>query len=128
MSTSRKRGHTLIVALLCAALVSLGWASWLGATLPTTSHRWHWVALDAVEAAGLLATSFFVWRRRGTSAAISAAASAPLFTYDVCQDIVGSHQLGAEFAMAIVMAVAVEIPTAGALVWVAMRPRSVAGS
>lgn len=118
-------------ALICAAVVLIGWACWLGASLPVSglpqswsssgaglgSWRLTWVGLDALEVAGLLATGIAL-RRHHWSATVSALLTLPLFVLDAWFDIM-TASTSTGLGQALTMALLVELPTASVLGWVA---------
>lgn len=102
-----------------AGLALLPWLGYLAGTLPP-SEAAAWVALDALEAAALLATGTRLLRADPRHRA-PAAAAAVLLLADACIDLATAAP-GAELATAIAMAVAAELPLAALCGWLAARP------
>ncbi len=102
--TTRRRGHVLTGA----GLVLLPWLGYLAVTLPPFEAAF-WVTLDALEAAALLTagTRLLHGDLRHRS---PAAAAAGLLLADACADLATST--GQELAVALVLAVVVELPLA----------------
>src|ERR1700722_10623595 len=109
------RGLRLVAAGLAAAGTGLlPWMVYLAISLPasTTASHWAaaWVGLDAMEAAGLIATGY--WLARGDARyCLSAVATAALLVTDAWFDVTtappGSGQL-----TSLVMAACCEVPAA----------------
>jgi hypothetical protein len=122
--------HTVAATLLVGAgLLLVPWLCYMSLTLPSTTraHNWSlmWSGMDAVEAVGLTVTGLFMWRRsryRGIPAAFTAA----VLILDAWVDVITSAA-GHATAVAVVMAVVVEIPVAGVCLAAAvssLRPRT----
>ncbi|MFH9420791.1 hypothetical protein [Streptomyces sp. NPDC017529] len=92
-----------------AGLALLPWMGYLAVALPPAGAA-AWVALDAVEAACLLAAGTrLVSGRPGHRAA--AAVAAALLAADACADVATAGP-GSELVVALVMAVGAELPLA----------------
>ncbi|WP_234332567.1 LPXTG cell wall anchor domain-containing protein [Streptomyces sp. NRRL S-87] len=114
--------------LLPAVLVGCGaallpWMVVLATTLPQTAEVSHWatawVGLDALIAAGLLATGAFL-RKGDPRLPAVAAATATLLVTDAWFDIT-TAPAGAGLATAVAMAACAELPLAGACAALALR-------
>ncbi|KJK43644.1 hypothetical protein UK23_32395 [Lentzea aerocolonigenes] len=103
-NAGRWRGHVLTGAGLCL----LPWLGYLAGTLPP-AEAVGWVVLDALEAAALLTAGSRLSRGDGRHRA-PAVAAAVLLLADACIDVATSA--GPELAVAVVLAVAVELPLA----------------
>lgn len=112
--THRRRGRVLTGA----GLVLLPWLGYLAATLPPVEAAF-WVTLDALEAVALLTAGTRLLhgdlRHRAP-----AAAAAVLLLADSCVDVATSA--GQEQAVALVLAVAVELPLAALCAVLAASP------
>ncbi|WP_198535485.1 hypothetical protein [Streptomyces caatingaensis] len=108
----RRRTVGLALAACGAALVP--WLACLATGLPATypAVRWPlaWAGLDALEAAGLLTTGLLT-ARHDPRHRPAAAATAALLVADAWFDTVTAVP-GADFASALAMAVALELPLA----------------
>jgi 6-phosphogluconate dehydrogenase len=100
--------------LMMCGLVLLPWLYVLATSLPATATASHWpvawVGLDALEAAGLIATGVLAAlddRRH----ALTAAATATLLVVDAWFDTT-TAAAGRDLATAVAMAVCVELPLA----------------
>lgn len=102
-----------------AGLALLPWLGYLAGTLPP-SEAAAWVALDALEAAALLATGTRLLRADPRHRA-PAAAAAVLLLADACLDLATAAP-GTELATAIAMAVGAELPLAALCATLAIRP------
>ncbi|MEU9114291.1 hypothetical protein AB0D04_21520 [Streptomyces sp. NPDC048483] len=102
-----------------AGLALLPWLGYLAGTLPPAEAA-AWVALDALEAACLLAAGTRLLRADPHHRA-PAAAAAVLLLADACIDMATAAP-GAELATAIAMAVGAELPLAGLCALLAARP------
>ena len=107
--------HAVVATLLVGAgLLLVPWLFYISVTLPssTRAHNWSvmWTGIDAAEAVGLTVTGLFMWRHsryRGIPAAFTAA----VLILDAWVDVTSSAA-GHATEMAVVMALAVEIPVA----------------
>jgi len=99
-----------------AGLALLPWLGYLAGTLPPAEAA-AWVALDALEAAALLAAGTRLLRG-DTRHRAPAAAAAVLLLADACIDLATAAP-GQELATAIAMAVAAELPLATLCAWLA---------
>ncbi|MFG2285450.1 hypothetical protein ACGFOU_05190 [Streptomyces sp. NPDC048595] len=97
-----------------AGLALLPWLGYLAGTLPPAEAA-AWVALDALEAAALLAAGTRLLRG-GHRHRAPAAAAAVLLLADACIDLATAAP-GPELATAIAMAVAAELPLAALCGW-----------
>src|SRR5436190_237017 len=102
------------------AIALLPWTVWLGSTLPShhVSEHWRvaWVGLDVALIAGLLAVAYHAWRKTIWLEAL-AAATGTLLLCDAWFDVL--LEPGAHFWIAVVEAVAIEIPAAVLCFWIA---------
>lgn len=123
---SRPRGAAISgragTALLVLGLVMVPWIVYLHTDLPAAVHAehwdWAWTGLDAIEALGLI-TSGLLLRRGDTRVSLTAMVVATLLSVDAWFDTMTAAP-GADLAMALVMAVCVEIPlavTCAVLAW-----------
>lgn len=120
----RHRGRrTLGIALAACGVALVPWLYCLATGLPDTypAVRWPlaWVGLDALEAAGLVATGLLTARHDPRHRAAAAATGALLFA-DAWFDTVTAAP-GADFASALVMAAALELPLAAVCAALAVR-------
>ncbi|SFF84795.1 hypothetical protein SAMN05216251_13212 [Actinacidiphila alni] len=117
----RWAGH----ALLACGLALVPWLVVLAVTLPSASTasggHWAtaWVGLDAFEAAGLIATGVLA-TRRARLLPPAAAATAMLLVTDAWFDTTTAAP-GQDFAVALAMALAAELPLAAACAVLAVR-------
>ncbi|MBM4791128.1 hypothetical protein HXP44_03355 [Streptomyces sioyaensis] len=102
-----------------AGLALLPWLGYLAGTLPPAEAA-AWVALDALEAAALLAAGHRLLRG-DTRHRAPAAAAAALLLADACIDLATAAP-GQELATAIAMAVGAELPLAALCAALAVRP------
>ncbi|MFB6814428.1 hypothetical protein ACFCV8_07770 [Streptomyces sp. NPDC056347] len=109
------------LVLTGAGLVLLPWLGYLAGSLPPAESA-AWVVLDALEAAALLAAGHRLLRGDARHRAPSAAA-ALLLLADACADLATAAP-GPELAVAVVMAVAAELPLAALCAAVAVRGHS----
>ncbi|MFF8370655.1 hypothetical protein ACF05W_17625 [Streptomyces lydicus] len=116
LGTARRRQGRVLAG---AGLALLPWLGYLAGTLPP-SEAAAWVVLDALEAAALLAAGTRLLRADPRHRA-PAAAAAVLLLADACIDLATAAP-GAEFATAVAMAVAAELPLAALCATLAARP------
>jgi hypothetical protein len=121
--------HAAVATLLVGAgLLLVPWLFYMSVALPSTTraHNWSvmWTGIDAAEAVGLIVTGLFTWRR-SRYRSIPAAVTAAVLILDAWVDVITSAA-GHATEMAIVMAVAVEIPVA--TVCLALAVTSLRGS
>jgi hypothetical protein len=106
-----RRAGVLLVA--CAAALCV-WMVLLGMTLPAEVNARHWatawVGLDAMEACCLAATGFLILRGDSRVGAVAGAAAA-LLTADAWFDVT-TAQKGADYLIAVVLGVGIELPLA----------------
>lgn len=112
-SAPRRRQGRILTG---AGLALLPWLGYLAGTLPPAEAA-AWVALDALEAAALLAAGTRLLRG-DTRHRAPAAAAAVLLLADACIDLATAAP-GPELATAIAMAVAAELPLAALCAWLA---------
>ncbi|WP_225844705.1 hypothetical protein [Streptomyces sp. HPF1205] len=109
-------------ALVVCGVALVPWLVVLATGLPSTATAPHWtvawVGLDAMEAAGLIATGFLTLRGSARRAPV-AAATATLLVCDAWFDTTTSS--GAGFGTAVLMAVAAELPLAVVCAVLALR-------
>ncbi|WP_329131822.1 hypothetical protein OG552_11290 [Streptomyces sp. NBC_01476] len=114
-------------ALAACGVALLPWLYVLATNLPPTASAPHWatawVGLDAMEAAGLIATGLLMVRRHPLRAA-AAGATGTLLVVDAWFDVMTST--GSAFTTALVMACTAELPLAAVCVTVAIRVSSAA--
>jgi hypothetical protein len=110
-----------LVALAVGGFL-LPWCVVLGATLPATTRAQNWwlawVGLDGAEALAALATAVLLTRGSPRASLTAAAGGALLLVdawFDVCTSPTGPAQ-----ALAFAEAVFVELPLAGAAIWLAV--------
>ncbi|MEV6240807.1 hypothetical protein [Lentzea sp. NPDC051838] len=103
-NAGRWRGRVLTGA----GLALLPWLGYLAATLPP-AQAVGWVVLDGLEAVALLAAGNRLLRQDGRHRA-PAVAAAVLLLADACIDVATSS--GPELAVAVGMAIVVELPLA----------------
>jgi hypothetical protein len=103
-------GRTLVLV----AVVMLGWTIYLGSVLSgqVEVRDWQiaWVGLDLMQVAGLTASGVLIARRQRLLSPV-ASATATLLVLDAWFDVT-TTQGGAPWAVALLMAVTVELPTA----------------
>jgi hypothetical protein len=119
-SAHRRR---LGLALAVAGPAMIPWVFYLWLSLPASATDSHWalawVGLDSCEALTLFATGLFLLRS-DNRCALTATAAAALLLIDAWIDVT-SATAGSELAVAIVMALGAEIPTAVACIALALR-------
>ncbi|QIY55441.1 hypothetical protein HEP86_13985 [Streptomyces sp. RPA4-5] len=115
LSAARRRQGRILTG---AGLALLPWLGFLAGTLPPAEAA-AWVALDALEAAALLAAGTRLLRGDSHHRA-PAAAAAVLLLADACLDLATAAP-GTELATALAMAVGAELPLAGLCAWLASR-------
>ncbi|MFI0786560.1 hypothetical protein ACH4Q6_13300 [Streptomyces lydicus] len=116
LGTARRRQARVLTG---AGLALLPWLGYLAGTLPPAEAA-AWVVLDALEAAALLAAGTRLLRADPRHRA-PAAAAAVLLLADACIDLATAAP-GAEFATAVAMAMAAELPLAALCATLAARP------
>ena len=110
-------------ALIAAGIGMVPWLAVLAVTLPgsTVAAHWStaWAGLDAMEAAGLLATGALLLRRDDRCCLTAAVTAALVFTdawFDTTTAAPGAAQL-----MAILMAACIEVPASAFCAALAVR-------
>jgi phosphoribosylamine---glycine ligase len=112
-------GQTGFVRLLAIGLAAAGigllpWMVYLGLSLPASPVAWHWpaawIGLDALEAAGLFGTGYWLLRR-DPKYCLAAAGTAALLMADAWFDVTTAPPGAGELESA-AMAVFAELPTA----------------
>jgi hypothetical protein len=109
-----------LFALLAAGTIP--WTVYLSLTLPdharTHNYRLAWVGFDVLLIGAMLLTAFLAWRGRPL-AGQAAGCTATMLIVDAWFDVTtsGRHDVG----MAVVLAVAVELPLAALCAWIALR-------
>ncbi|MFJ9414175.1 hypothetical protein ACIRPT_08405 [Streptomyces sp. NPDC101227] len=116
IAPSRRRQGRILTG---AGLLLLPWLGYLAGTLPPAEAA-AWVALDALEAACLLAAGTRLLRGDARYRA-PAAAAAVLLLADACIDMATAAP-GTELATAIAMAIGAELPLAALCGTLAARP------
>ena len=116
---------------LAAGGFLLPWCVLLEVTLPAAARAQHWslawAGLDGGEAAAALATAVLL-ARGSARASLTAAAGSALLLVDAWFDVCTSAP-GLDHAVAVVEAIFVELPLAGAAIWLAVAlTRHPAGS
>ncbi len=110
-------------AFATAGLIMIPWLLYLSMSLPKEAMDSHWalgwVGLDSGEALALFATGRFL-KRADNRCALTATAAAALLLADAWFDVTAAAP-GSELAVAIVMAVCVEIPLAMVCTVLALR-------
>ncbi|QEU96341.1 hypothetical protein [Streptomyces kanamyceticus] len=106
--------------LVGAGAVLLPWMAYLAATLPP-EQAVAWIALDTLEAAALITAGRSLLRGDGRHRTAAAGAALCLLA-DATADLLTSAP-GAEFAQAVAMAVAAELPLAALCGGLAMGRR-----
>lgn len=112
----------VILALSAGAVVEVAWTILLGLRLPDryVAHHWvlAWVGLDVMEITMLLVTAYLGWRRRPGPLALVASVAATLYTVDAWFDVTtaGPGDVARSASL-----LALELPIAAALWWVAAR-------
>lgn len=109
-----------LFALLGAGTIP--WTVYLSLTLPdharTHNYRLAWVGFDVLLTVAMLLTAFLAWRGRPL-AGQAAGCTATMLIIDAWFDVTTSGRHDA--AMAILLAVLVELPLAGLCGWIALR-------
>jgi len=109
-------------ALVACGAALVPWLVVLATTLPSTANAPHWMAawvgLDAMEAAGLVATGLLTLRRHPLRV-VAAAATAMLLVVDAWFDVATST--GVDLTLALVMAGTAELPLAAVCAVLAVR-------
>lgn len=126
--TAQRRARPWYAYMLVASGVALiPWLVVLAVTLPSTATAPHWtvawVGLDAMEAAGLVASGVLASRRHSLRGVV-AGATAMLLLVDAWFDVTTSS--GADVAPAVLMALLAELPLAAACGTLAIKS-SIAG-
>jgi hypothetical protein len=110
-----------LVALAVGGFL-LPWCVLLGVTLPAAARAQHWslawAGLDGAEAAAALVTAVLL-ARGSARASLTAAAGSALLLVDAWFDVCTSAP-GLDHAVAVVEAIFVELPLAGAAIWLAV--------
>jgi hypothetical protein len=113
-------------ALLACGVALVPWLVVLAVTLPADTSGAHWVVawvgLDSMEAAGLITTGFLAMRRHRALPVVASAAAMLLVT-DAWFDTTTAAP-GGDFAIALAMALAAELPLAAACAVLAVRTLS----
>lgn len=109
--------------MVLGGLLLVPWILYLAGELPRTTRarNWSlmWAGIDIAEAIGLVVTGVLLWRR-SQFRTLPAALTCALLTADAWVDVTTSAP-GHARAMAVVMAVVVEIPAAIGLLVLAIR-------
>ena len=117
----RLAARARLVALAVGGFL-LPWCVLLGVTLPAAARAQHWslawAGLDGAEAAAALATAVLL-ARGSARASLTAAAGSALLLVDAWFDVCTSAP-GLDHAVAVVEAIFVELPLAGAAIWLAV--------
>ena len=117
----RLAARARLVALAVGGFL-LPWCVLLGVTLSATASAQHWslawAGLDGAEAAAALATAVLL-ARGSARASLTAAAGSALLLVDAWFDVCTSAP-GLDHAVAVVEAIFVELPLAGAAIWLAV--------
>lgn len=121
----RITGERIGLGLLVAAAVMVPWLYVLSGSLPDTTRvtGWStaWVGLDVMEGLALLGTGLLVLRRDPRGSLVAAVAAA-LLLVDVWFDVTTSSS-GRALAIAIAMALLVELPLCALCALIAAGPR-----
>jgi hypothetical protein len=100
--------------MVLGGLLLVPWILYLGGTLPDTTRapNWSlmWTGVDIAEAVGLVVTGVLLWRR-SPHRALPAAFTSALLAADAWIDVTTSAP-GHARAIAIIMAVVIEVPVA----------------
>lgn len=119
--------HWLAQVFAICAIVLVPWTVWLYLRLPArvTASHWDaaWAGFDVALSCLLLATAVGALRRAPWTQGVAAAA-ATLLLCDAWFDVLTAHTTRG-FAVAMVMAVFVEVPLALVCVWVARNSERV---
>jgi hypothetical protein len=119
--------HWLAQVFAICAIVLVPWTVWLYLRLPArvTASHWDaaWAGFDVALSCLLLATAVGALRRAPWTKGVAAAA-ATLLLCDAWFDVLTAHTTRG-FAVAVVMAVFVEVPLALVCVWVARNSERV---
>jgi hypothetical protein len=109
------------VFLLVLGVLTLPWTAGLAVTLPSSERGAHyhvsWTGFDLMLCALLLRTGWTAMRQREQSE-LSAAMTGTLLIIDAWFDVLGAPD-AAQFIVALVMALCVELPLAGFCFWMA---------
>ena len=122
--TSRLRlpRDPLLGVLVTAALLETAWIAYLGVRLPRhyVANHWDlaWVGLDVAQVVMLLLSAWAAWRRRARLI-LFATSSGTLMVLDAWFDVTTAR--GGDFDQSLVLALALEVPFALGLFWVAWR-------
>ncbi|ATY11612.1 hypothetical protein CU254_14945 [Amycolatopsis sp. AA4] len=115
-----RRTATVLTVL---GLAMVPWLVFLHTELPATAQAahwaWTWTGLDSLEALGLLSTGLLL-KRGDRRACLTSAATAALLVVDAWFDTMTAAP-GADFTMAVLMAVLAELPLAAACAVLATR-------
>jgi hypothetical protein len=127
--TARRQARPWYAYVLVACGVGLvPWLVVLALTLPSTATAPHWtvawVGLDAMEAAGLVASGLLALRRHSLRGVV-AGATAMLLLVDAWFDVTTAS--GGDVTPAVLMALLAELPLAAACATVAIRSSKSAG-
>ncbi|MFJ1865154.1 hypothetical protein ACIOD1_11025 [Streptomyces sp. NPDC088097] len=119
----RHRAPWLATALTGAGIALLPWMAVLARTLPQTTEVSHWatawIGLDAMVAVALAGTGALL-RRGDPRVSLVAAATGALLVVDAWFDVTTSAGTGGQ-GMALVLALAAELPLAALCATVAVR-------
>jgi len=120
--TRSHRARRIAAFYAAGAVVLIGWAAYLGVSLPdrNVAHNWSaaWVGLDCLIVLALGRTAWHA-ARADRRVVISAAATAALLVADAWMDI--STASRADLWQSVLLAVAVEIPLAALSLHLAER-------
>ncbi|MER0445501.1 hypothetical protein ABR738_13165 [Streptomyces sp. Edi4] len=120
-----RRLPRMATVLTGAGIALVPWMVVLAKTLPASTEVSHWstawVGLDALLAVGLTGTGVLV-RRGDPRAAQAAAAAGAVLVVDAWFDVM-TAAAGAEFGVALGLALVAELPMAAICAYIALRPR-----
>ena len=119
----RHRAHRMALLFTLAAGALIPWTVYLAVTLPRrtvdTHYRGAWVGFDLLLVTVIVLTAYYAFKV-DTRVQLPATATATLLVVDAWFDVMtaGSHKAT---ALALLLAVCVELPAAGFSLWLARR-------
>jgi len=119
----RQRARRMAWGYLIAALALIPWTVYLALTLPrrdvTAHYRGAWVGFDLLLVSAIVLTAYFAFRV-DPRVQLPATATATLLVVDAWFDVMTSSGRGAR-AVALLMAVGIELPAAAFSLWLVRR-------
>jgi hypothetical protein len=119
----QRRARRMAWVYAAAGFVLIPWTIYLAISLPRrvvdTHYRGAWVGFDMILVTTIVLTAYFAFKV-DTRVQLPATATATLLVVDAWFDVMTAHG-HKDFALAVLMAMCVELPAAFGSLWVARR-------